>query len=47
LREAKGVAEVSSWVRADRAELDVPLHDAVTDWLNTDWPFAEVSYASR
>jgi hypothetical protein len=47
LRGAKGVAEVSSWVRADRAELDVPLHDAVTDWLNTDWPFTEVSYASR
>ncbi|SDK82534.1 hypothetical protein SAMN05421806_112190 [Streptomyces indicus] len=40
-------AEVSSWVRADRAELDVPLYEAVTDWLGEHWPFAGVDYASR
>ena len=31
--------EVQSWVRADRAELDVPLADAVAAWLASDWPW--------
>jgi hypothetical protein len=44
---AEGVADVSSWVRADRAELDVPVHDAVSRWLADAWPFATVSYAPR
>lgn len=30
---------VQSWVRADRAELDVPLATAVADWIATDWPW--------
>lgn len=30
---------VQSWVRADRAELDVPLADAVAQWIATDWPW--------
>jgi hypothetical protein len=38
---------VRSWVRADRAELDVPLHDAVATWLNEAWPFTAVRYAER
>lgn len=42
-----GGAEVRSWVRADRADLDVPLHDAVRDWLHSDWPFTAVTYAPR
>jgi hypothetical protein len=42
-----GVADVRSWVRADRAELDVPLHAAVSAWLAGAWPFAEVRYAPR
>ena len=29
--------EVQSWVRADLAELDVPLADAVAEWIATDW----------
>ncbi len=29
--------DVQSWVRADRAELDVPLADAVASWLASDW----------
>ncbi|CAM01279.1 hypothetical protein A8924_2371 [Saccharopolyspora erythraea NRRL 2338] len=41
------VAEVRSWVRADRTELDGPLHTAVADWLASDWPFKEVRYLSR
>jgi hypothetical protein len=42
-----GVADVRSWVRADRADLDVPLHDAVAAWLDTAWPFTSVNYAPR
>ena len=44
---APGVAEVQSWVRADRAELDVPLYTAVSAWLADAWPFAEVRYGPR
>lgn len=40
-------AQVLSWVRADRAELDVTLWRAVSDWLASDWPFARVAYAAR
>jgi hypothetical protein len=42
-----GAADVHSWVRADRAELDVPLHDAVSAWLAESWPFTVVHYAER
>jgi hypothetical protein len=38
-------ASVLSWVRADRAELDTPLRDAVSAWLRDAWPFADVVYA--
>ena len=31
--------DVQSWVRADRAGLDVPLADAVAAWLEADWPW--------
>ena len=40
-------ATVSSWVRADRARLDVPLYQAVTAWLSAAWPFRAVSYQPR
>jgi len=41
-------AEVSSWVRADRADLDIPLAEAVAAWLRTDaWPFERVRYMGR
>ena len=40
-------AKVLSWVRASRAELDVPLWRAVSDWLANDWPFARIAYAAR
>ncbi|MEU9130881.1 N-acetyltransferase [Kitasatospora sp. NPDC048540] len=43
-RTEPGTARVSSWVRADRAELDGPLHRAVADWLAADWPFQRVAY---
>ncbi|HEU4568725.1 MAG TPA: hypothetical protein VFR99_11880 [Marmoricola sp.] len=38
---------VQSWVRADRAELDVPLADAVARWLATDWPWTRVDRCGR
>lgn len=40
-------ASVLSWVRASRAELDVPLWQAVSDWLAAEWPFKNVDYARR
>lgn len=41
-------AHVRSWVRASRAELDVPLWDAVSAWLASDaWPFERIRYAER
>jgi len=30
---------VQSWVRADRAHLDIPLADAVAAWIESDWPW--------
>jgi hypothetical protein len=46
-RDQPGVTDVRSWVRADRAELDPVLHDAVAAWLAEDWPFTAVAYAPR
>lgn len=40
-------AEVSSWVRADHAELDRALYEAVIRWLDDDWPFTTIDYAPR
>ena len=39
--------EVQSWVRADRAELDVPLADAVADWIATAWPWQRPDRCGR
>jgi len=38
---------VRSWVTADRAELDVPLADAVAQWLARDWPWERVDRRGR
>ena len=38
------VAKVQSWVSANCAELDSLLHDAVANWLATEWPFTDVRY---
>jgi hypothetical protein len=40
-------AEVQSWVRASRAEMDVPVWQAVSTWLEERWPFGSFAYASR
>ncbi|WP_329381298.1 N-acetyltransferase [Streptomyces sp. NBC_01351] len=44
-----GRVHVSSWVRADRAHLDVPVYEAVSRWLTEAWPFEgeRIDYASR
>jgi hypothetical protein len=44
---ADGAADVRSWVRADRANLDIAVYDAVSVWLKTAWPFTTISYAPR
>ena len=41
------ITDVRSWVRADRAELDVVLYEAVSNWLSTQWPFETIDYAAR
>jgi RimJ/RimL family protein N-acetyltransferase len=40
-------ASVLSWVRKSHAHLDTLLWRAVTEWLESDWPFATVEYARR
>jgi hypothetical protein len=40
-------ATVRSWVRADRAQLDRVVYDAVLAWLERDWPFQSIEYAPR
>ena len=42
-----GAASARSWVRGDRAHLDVPLWRAVSAWLGTEWPFERIVYAPR
>jgi hypothetical protein len=39
--------DVHSWVRADRADLDKPLYDEISQWLADSWPFARPDYAAR
>jgi RimJ/RimL family protein N-acetyltransferase len=40
-------ARVLSWVRASHAELDLALWRAVSDWIESDWPFEKIDYARR
>jgi Acetyltransferase (GNAT) domain len=44
---ADGAVDVRSWVRADQADRDIALHDAVAAWLNNAWPFTAIRYAPR
>ena len=43
-RSDSRVAQVQSWVSANCAELDPLVHDAVANWLATEWPFIDVRY---
>lgn len=38
---------IRSWVRADRADLDVPLADAVAGWVAADWPWTRPDRCGR
>jgi hypothetical protein len=38
---------VLSWVRVSHAHLDTPLWRAVSEWLDSRWPFVRVQYAAR
>lgn len=40
-------AQVQSWVRADRADLDPVLYRAVSNWIAAAWPFTSVRYEPR
>lgn len=40
-------AEVASWVRASRAEMDVPVWRHLSSWIDRVWPFTNPYYADR
>lgn len=40
-------ADVRSWVTASRADLDVVVWRAVSDWLARHWPFVDPWYLER
>lgn len=40
-------ASVRSWVRASRPAMDVVTWQAISAWLEADWPFTTVEYGSR
>jgi len=39
--------DVRSWVKAESAGLDKPLHDCVRAWLGDRWPWKAPDYAHR
>jgi hypothetical protein len=47
VRDSRHDACALSWVRETHAHLDTALWLAVSEWLEADWPFASVDYASR
>jgi hypothetical protein len=40
-------AEISSWVRQSRAELDTAVREALAMWIDEAWPFSNPLYAGR
>lgn len=38
---------IRSWVTESRSEMDIPVHRAVTEWIERSWPFRSVQYAPR
>ncbi len=46
-RKGEPGARILSWVRANRADLDAPLYEAVSEWLRNAWPFTSVTYVPR
>lgn len=46
-RDQSGGADVRSWVRASRAEMDTIVYRSLSDWLANSWPFRNPDYAVR
>jgi hypothetical protein len=46
-RDGEYDARARSWVRKSHEQLDRPLWRAVTEWLDSDWPFTAVEYVQR
>ncbi len=46
-QEGRTDAHISSWVRESRAEMDEVVWRAVSDWLESEWPFSTFRYAPR
>lgn len=40
-------AEISSWVRESRAEVDKPVREELGRWIDESWPFSNPHYAGR
>lgn len=40
-------ARVSSWVTESRAELDGPIREVLSIWIDEEWPFSNPYYAGR
>lgn len=40
-------AEISSWVRKSRAEMDATVREELATWIDEAWPFSSPSYAGR
>ena len=38
-------AVISSWVRQSRADVDIPVREALSSWINDAWPFSNAHYA--
>lgn len=39
--------EVQSWVRTGKTEMDGVVRAAVSEWIHSEWPFANPLYAAR
>ncbi|MFQ5968198.1 MAG: N-acetyltransferase [Acidimicrobiia bacterium] len=46
-RSSRHDAEVRSWVRESRSEMDRVVRAAVSDWIKASWPFKDPNYAAR
>lgn len=40
-------AEIRSWVTESRADMDTVVWEAVSAWIDRDWPFSNVHYEQR
>jgi hypothetical protein len=46
-RDREHDADVRSWVRASRAEMDTIVHRSLSEWITVTWPFENPHYAAR